>query len=264
MPKVSVITATYNGERFLREAIDSVLRQTYRNLELVLVDDGSTDGTVSIIREYQKRDPRVSATIHKKNQGILPTYYHGVELSTGDYFKIFDHDDRLHPECLQRQVDFMEGHPNAGIVFTSTNNMTADGRVYRTKRYPFPTEDGILGKRGLLLYTLFSPIFPFTQGGGTIRRGAFNQIGDFFDTLMVLKFAKSNWDFGYIDEPLFDYRTHHSNASCRLKTRIGFYQYRKRIVDEIVGNRGLALPIKMYWLGVELSKAAWLHFTDKR
>ena len=264
MSKVSIITATYNGERFLREDVDSVLNQTYRDLELVLIDDGSTDRTGDILREYEQRDTRVSVTIHPENQGILSTYLHGVQLSTGDYFKIFDHDDRLHPQCIEKQVEFMDEHPEVGIVFTSTNNMTTDGSVYRTKRYPFPTENGILDKRTLLLYTLFSPIFPFTQGGGLIRRGAFDQIGDYFDTLMVLKFAKSDWGFGYIDEPLFDYRTHDSNASCSLKTRIGFFRYRKRIVDEIVGNKTLAMPIKIYWLGIELSKAVWLRFTDKR
>ena len=94
-PRVTVFMPVHNRERTLREAIDSVLGQTYAHFELLLVDDGSKDSSVAIIRSYA--DPSVRLVVHERNQGIPKTRNHGLELARGEFLAILDSDDVENP-----------------------------------------------------------------------------------------------------------------------------------------------------------------------
>lgn len=93
--KISVIVPIYNAEKYLRRALDSILNQTYRNLEIILVDDGSTDGSAGIMEEYAKRDERISVFRQAHNMGLTRARKTGVSLATGDYISYVDADDEI-------------------------------------------------------------------------------------------------------------------------------------------------------------------------
>ncbi|SFM27369.1 teichuronic acid biosynthesis glycosyltransferase TuaG [Gracilibacillus orientalis] len=119
---VSVITPTYNSETYIRETIESVQMQTYRNWEMIIVDDGSTDQTISIIEEYQKEDDRIRLILLEKNQGAAVARNTAIENAQGKYIAFLDSDDRWLPEKLERQLAFMQEHDYA-FTYTGYNRV---------------------------------------------------------------------------------------------------------------------------------------------
>lgn len=115
IPYVSILLPVYNGEATLRGAVDSLLGQDYAQFELLLVDNASTDGTAEIIREYANRDVRVRA-LYEPRQGIAFALNHGLREAKGRYVARMDADDVSLPGRLRRQVDFLDQHPEIGMV----------------------------------------------------------------------------------------------------------------------------------------------------
>lgn len=99
-PKISIIIPVYNVEGYLRNCLNSILAQTFRDFEVFIVDDGSTDKTGEICDEYKNRDGRITV-IHKENEGVSVARNTAIEIATGDYFLFFDGDDHVEPECLE-------------------------------------------------------------------------------------------------------------------------------------------------------------------
>jgi glycosyltransferase involved in cell wall biosynthesis len=119
-PKVSVGLPVYNGSRYLAQAIDSVLDQTYGNLELIISDNASTDATPEICREYAARDGRVLYHRQDRNIGAGPNHNCVARLASGKYFRWASDDDAMEPEYLARCVAMLESHPDAVLCHTRT------------------------------------------------------------------------------------------------------------------------------------------------
>ena len=117
----------HNGERYVAEAIESVLAQTHRDLELVAIDDGSTDGTWAILRGFAARDPRVRA-FTQANADQPATLNRGLELAGYEWVAIHDHDDVSLPERLERQLRFLRDHPAVRVLGTYATEIDAAGR----------------------------------------------------------------------------------------------------------------------------------------
>ena len=98
--KISVIIPVYNVIDFLKECLGSVLNQTYKNLEIILVDDGSTDGSSQICDEYKKKDRRIQV-IHKENGGLSDARNAGIKIAQGEYFSFIDSDDWIHEDTYR-------------------------------------------------------------------------------------------------------------------------------------------------------------------
>jgi glycosyltransferase involved in cell wall biosynthesis len=124
---VTVFTPVYNRERTLRATIDSVLAQTYSDFELLLVDDGSKDASVEMIRSYP--DPRVRLVVHEQNQGIPKTRNHGLALARGEFLAILDSDDIANRTRLARQVAYLDRHPDIAAVGSWLMRIDARGRL---------------------------------------------------------------------------------------------------------------------------------------
>lgn len=108
MKKVSVIVPVYNAERFIEVGINSVLNQTYKNIELLLIDDGSKDSSLSILKKYEKKHKDIIKVFHKKNSGVGDTRNYGIEKSSGDYITFMDADDYLdenYIEIMMKTID---------------------------------------------------------------------------------------------------------------------------------------------------------------
>ena len=112
-PRVSVLMPVYNAARFVERAVQSILEQTFGDFELLLLDDGSSDGTREIVSRY--REPRIRVLGSRENRGIGPTLNHGITESTGEYVARMDADDVSYPDRLECQVAFLDGHPHVGL-----------------------------------------------------------------------------------------------------------------------------------------------------
>jgi len=135
IPSVSVIMPCYNSEKYLREAIDSILNQTYANFELIIVDDGSTDKTWEIIKEYEKQDYRVIPTKNLFDKGVPGGMNTGLDLSRGKYITRMDSDDISLPTRLEKQVSFLAENEEYGFCST---NMSAFGKIDSPALYKKP------------------------------------------------------------------------------------------------------------------------------
>jgi glycosyltransferase involved in cell wall biosynthesis len=114
--KITVLMSVFNGERFLRGAIESILSQTYKDFEFLIIDDGSTDASTNIIASY--RDSRIRSLRSERNLGLAASLNQGLASSTGQYVARMDADDISLPNRLARQVGFMQTHPHVGACGT--------------------------------------------------------------------------------------------------------------------------------------------------
>lgn len=143
-PRVSVVLPVYNGSMFLREAIDSILNQTMQDLELVIVDDGSTDSSREIIASVT--DPRVVTILRDRNYGLADTLNLGVDTASASLIARQDQDDLSFPQRLARQVDFLASHPQVGLLGTWAEIRSIDnhGTWRPTGAHRHPDRDVVL------------------------------------------------------------------------------------------------------------------------
>src|SRR5215831_9468158 len=116
VPIVSVVIPTYNNARFLPEALDSLLGQTYRDFELIVVDDGSTDDTLEVLKPYR----HLIRYVRKENGGPASARNLGIRHASGELIAFQDADDIWLPDKLQLQVDYLREHPEVGLVFSGS------------------------------------------------------------------------------------------------------------------------------------------------
>ena len=141
VPTLSVLMPVYNGRDYLRPAIDSILAQTYKDFELIIVNDGSTDDTISIINEYS--DPRIIC-ITQNNQGVARSLNNGLEIARGKYVRRHDADDISLPGSFRVQVDFLEHNPGYVMVCNQQAFMTSRGKI--AWKYRVPNENFFRGR----------------------------------------------------------------------------------------------------------------------
>jgi glycosyltransferase involved in cell wall biosynthesis len=126
-PLVSVLMPCYNSADFLHEAIDSVLNQTYRNFEFIIIDDGSSDQTPAIIEHYARLDSRIRFFKNDINRKLIYSLNMGVQLAVGEYIMRMDADDISHPQRLEKQLHFMIEHPDTDICSAGYSYINLSG-----------------------------------------------------------------------------------------------------------------------------------------
>lgn len=139
-PSVSVLLPVYNAEQFLSDAILSILEQTYGDFELLVIDDGSTDRSAEILRSYAAKDSRLKL-LSRENRGLCATLNELIELAKGKYVARMDADDICEPDRFQRQVEFLDGHPEVVVVGGAIKQIDAAGRPIRTLIPPLEHDD---------------------------------------------------------------------------------------------------------------------------
>lgn len=132
-PKITVFIPVYNRERYVAEAIDSVLAQTFPDFELLVVDDGSTDATRTVVAAYD--DPRVRLVCNERNLGIPATRNRGLAEARGEYIALLDSDDWCYPQRLGRQAAFLDANPDYAEIGTWGRAMDSEGRPLRSIQY---------------------------------------------------------------------------------------------------------------------------------
>lgn len=145
LPLVTVAICTYNGERYLAGTLDSVLAQTYQNMEVVIIDDGSRDGTVAIIKKYAERDSRIRFFI-RENAGLPASRNFAFSKALGEWIAIIDQDDLCYPERLAKQVEVANKFPTAGLIFCNTDYIDEEGRNIGSHLPSFALPDSFIPK----------------------------------------------------------------------------------------------------------------------
>jgi glycosyltransferase involved in cell wall biosynthesis len=134
MPKVTVLMAVYNGERFLREAIESILGQTFQDFEFLIINDGSTDDTREIVLSYD--DKRIRLVDNEHNLGLPRSLNKGLKIAEGKFIARQDADDISEPKRLSRQVAFLEAHPEVALLGTWYKEIDAQGDIIGSRELP--------------------------------------------------------------------------------------------------------------------------------
>ncbi len=128
-PRVSVVMSVYNGERYLREAVESILGQTFTDFEFIIIDDGSTDSSWHILNSFD--DPRLRFVRNEANIGLTHSLNKGLALARGEYIARMDADDISLPERLAKQVQFLDAHPFVGVLGTAVRTIDSLGKPGR-------------------------------------------------------------------------------------------------------------------------------------
>jgi glycosyltransferase involved in cell wall biosynthesis len=116
IPKVSVLMPNYNCEKYITEAIESILDQSFIDFEFIIIDDASTDGSWKIIQEYAEKDLRIIAMRNEENIGVHNTRNLLFTEASGQYYALFDSDDVAHIERLRMQCEFIDNHPDISLI----------------------------------------------------------------------------------------------------------------------------------------------------
>lgn len=137
-PVVSVLLPVYNGEKFIEQAVQSILDQTYRNFELMIIDDGSTDRTSAILDQFH--DSRIRRMRNTENVGLIRSLNSAAQEAQGTYLARMDADDISLPVRFAAQVEFLETHPEIGVLGTALEQIDSHGRIISTLRLPHTHE----------------------------------------------------------------------------------------------------------------------------
>lgn len=208
---VSVIMPVYNAEKYLDEAITSILRQTYTNFELIIVNDGSTDSSLQIIRYYAGSDKRIRI-IDRPNKGLIASLNEAIDIAKGDYIARMDADDCSLSVRFEKQVAYLSEH-NADLVGGHYLDMNSAGKIVNTTIVP-------VGREALIACLALRP--PFAHGSVMFRRSFWVNNGMKYgqrfkeaeDYALWQEFYTKGARLANIDEFIFKYRQHGESFSA--------------------------------------------------
>ena len=215
-PLVSVVTPVYQGENFLAECIESVLKQTYQNWEHVIVDNASTDASFDIAQHYAAKDSRIRAHRNERTYGVIRNHNIALGLMVGEskYCKVLQADDILFPECLEQMVAVAEAHPSVGLV----GSYNLHGTRLACDGLPFPST--VIGGRELARLTLLGALYLFLSPSSLlIRAEHIRARPDFYpgddlhaDVAACYEVMKVS-DFGFVHQVLTFIRRHSASLT---------------------------------------------------
>jgi GT2 family glycosyltransferase len=247
-PTVSVVMSVYNGERYLPEAVESILNQTLQDFEFIVIDDGSTDRTPDILRSYPELE-----VVSQPNAGLTPSLNRGFRLAQGRYIARMDADDVALPTRFERQVAYLDAHPQVGLLGTAYYQIDDQGKILR--QVVMPCSDHEL-RLALARYN------PFLHSSIMVRKELAEKLGYYDederykcceDYEFWIRLARRS-QLANLDEALVKWRLHQANVTTRdddHKLR-GDVRLRSRVIRE----QGLPLHYWFYvlkpWLALRL------------
>ena len=237
---ISVVLPVYNGEKYLRESIDSVIAQTYQNWELLIVDDYSTDSTALIAKEYAEKDSRIHYYLNEKNLRLPRNLNRGFSLAKGDYLTWTSDDNKYRPTALEKMLKAIKESDNAQFAFASCRIIDGDGKPYEYIMVSEKGKDCIVGS------DCVGACFMYT-------REVYETVGDYDYELELVE------DFDYwqrvfmkfptvaIEEILYDYRLHDGNLTNTMRKDKFNRNLEKMLLKNISGFGKLSGKQKYYY-----------------
>jgi len=215
-PLLSVVMPVYNAEKYLAEAIESVLNQKFKDFEFIIINDGSIDKSSEIVKKYAKKDKRIKILNNEKNMGIAETRNRGVREARGKYLAAHDSDDISEPERFRIQVDYLEKHPEVGIVGGNIALFYDKNNPFSVREYP--EKDSEL--REMIFFAC-----PIAQPVSMVRTEVFSKVGVYdgryppTEDLDLWFRIGEKYKFGSIPKVLLKYRESLTSATSS-KTRL--------------------------------------------
>jgi len=213
-PVISVVMPVYNSEPYLAEAIESILNQTFADFEFLIFDDGSTDRSPEIIREYARKDARIIPQFSPINRGYVVHLNEGIRRSRGRYIARMDSDDVALSTRLELQAKFLSKNPSAGVVGTSCIRIDEQGdEIGPGRRSATPSY--------LFWQTFF--VNPLSHPTVLYRKEAIESVGGYDESRMPAEDyclwtrMLGKWEMYNIEEPLLKYREHSNSVSVTKK-----------------------------------------------
>ena len=236
-PITTLVMTVWNREATLAEAIDSALAQSFEAFELLIWDDGSTDGSLGVAERYAARDPRVRV-IAAPHQGRVAALNAAVAATHTDSFGILDSDDRLRPEALAATLPVLQADPDIALVYTNCDLMDERGRVTG----PAPGNALTYSPEALLVSQM---VFHFRL----FRREIFDEVGGFdpaFESAedydLVIRLSEAG-EIVHVPRTLYDYRVH--AASLSAEGDLAQIRWSQRAVENALVRRGVADRLKL-------------------
>ena len=225
-PQVSVIMPAYNAEKYIGEAIESILNQTYKDFELIIVNDASTDSTGSIIKTYAEKDERIVVLENEQNLNIAGSLNRAISAAKGEFLARMDADDIALPERLEIQSKAMQENPKVAVVGNDINLIDENGSVIGYRHYP--TDSKSL-KRVIFRYS------PFAHPTVLIRTSCLKEVGDYDKTKSPSEDVDlwfrlgTKFDFMSIPQALLKYRVFLSSTSNKSLRRVELLTFKMRL-----------------------------------
>ncbi|MDX2227629.1 MAG: glycosyltransferase [Verrucomicrobiae bacterium] len=267
-PKISVCVPVYNGQAFLRPCLESVLNQTRRDFELVVLDNASRDASMEIIRSLMRDsgDPRLRLEQNAHTLSMGANWNRALSLARGDFVKILPCDDELAPDCLEKQAAVLENHPRVALVACARQLIGPDGgelHIRRTFR-----KKGIHPGRTFARRLLFSTLNLIGEpGAGLFRRRDLADL-ELFDPDLSYYVDVDFWlrildrgDLYYFPEPLSRFRIHGASASASARHRVAG-EYRRMFLKREKRPPGPLQNLRLLLL-LNLRDFLYNHFIGK-
>lgn len=209
-PKVSVLMPAYNAEKYIAEAIESILSQTFKDFEFIIIDDASTDNTWKLIKQHAKKDKRIRAYRNEKNLNIAGTLNKGIKLAKSEIIARMDADDISLPARLSEQYKYLTDHKNVAVIGGDIILIDEDGNTLHKRTYEHNSKKM---KKNIFRY------LPFAHPTTMYRKNVVEEFGLYDkskspseDMDLWIKIGTKH-DFGSISKPIFKYRTFLKSSS---------------------------------------------------
>jgi len=220
-PLISIITPTYNRATSLPRALESIFDQTFKNWEIIIIDDGSTDTTQEILKKFQEQNKNVICIKHDKNKGVTAARNTGLHEAKGDYIAFLDSDDVWLPQKLEKQLEVFNRSPDIGLVYTGALFINEKGGEQRIKN---ATVEGYIYEQEIAFNPIGSP------SRVMVKREVFEKVGMFDENFSVLE----DWEMWIritktypvrsINEPLIHYFESADSMSINTEKLISGYK----------------------------------------
>ncbi|MHB8753369.1 MAG: glycosyltransferase [Candidatus Acidiferrales bacterium] len=210
-PRLCVVMSVFNGQAFLAEAIESILNQTFRDFEFIIIDDGSTDKTAEILSVYARDDARIRV-IHHENKGRTASLNIGISVAKGDYIARMDADDIALPDRFQQQIDFLERYAEIGLLGGAIDLIEDTGRVLRTVQPP--VEDSEIKSMMLHSNPMWHPSVVMRKDVAVAAGGYRKAFKESEDYDLFLRIGERS-QLANLANPVLQYRVHAKQVSVR-------------------------------------------------
>ncbi|RLC61459.1 MAG: hypothetical protein DRI01_08460 [Chloroflexi bacterium] len=214
-PKVSVVMSVYNGEKYLREAIESILNQTFTDFEFLIVNDGSTDGSLEIIQGYP--DERIRVINNEQNIGLTRSLNKAISQAKGEYIARQDADDISLPERFEQQLRYFDQYPEVALLGTSVYKIDEQGRV--VGRIIVPAEPG----GNLLRANQFSHGSTIFKREVVDRLGGYNELFRYCQDYEFWGRIAKHYPVRNLPQPLYKLRFHRGNIRSQKRNESALY-----------------------------------------
>jgi len=269
--RVSVVVASYNHARFLKRRMDSLINQTFADIEILVIDDCSTDDSVEVLRGYES-NPRVRLIVRRQNGGVVAVMNQGIDLSSGEFIIFCQCDDDCDARLVARLVSAMQTNPTAGIAFCRSLLVDEDDRVlgddFSIRERSFRARcaaDTLIEGTEMGRFLMTSCVIP-NMSAALIRRECFAAVGTLSPAYRVccdwdlfFRIAE-RFDVAYVAEPLNRFRQHEATVRSITKNQIVYEEHIRVLLSHInamdlnaIERARFRAQVMSFWAGLLLS-----------